>query len=79
MKRLETMMNSEIPRRVDMQRMTAAELAILAAVDAVEAAGADVRLTDAVVLLGEARDAVSDYVDGIKAIRRTYIRRQWEE
>jgi hypothetical protein len=72
-------MSNEIPRRVDMQRMTAAELAILEAVRAVEAAGADVRLTDAVVLLGEARDCVSDYVDGIKVIRRRPDRREWQD
>lgn len=72
-------MGNEIPRRVDMRRMTAAELAILEAVKAVEAAGADVRLTDAVVLLGEARDCVSDYVDGVKAIRRRPERTEWRD
>ena len=72
-------MSDETPRHINIDRMTEAELAIRWAVLAVEAAGADVRLTDAVVLLGEARDAVSDYVDKIKAIRRTYIRRQWED
>ena len=45
--------------------MTPAELAILVATVEVEAVGADVRLTDAVVLLQAARDSVADYVDGI--------------
>ena len=72
-------MSNEIPRRVDMQRMTAAEFAILEAIRLVEESGADVRLTDAVVLLGEARDCVSDYVDGIKAIRRRPDRREWQD
>jgi hypothetical protein len=43
--------------------MTPAELAIRAAVQAVEEAGCDVLLTDAVILLGHAREKVADYVD----------------
>ena len=57
----------EIPRRSRLDQNTPAELAIRAAVDAVEALPADVRLTHAVVLLQEARDAVADYVDGVEA------------
>ena len=44
--------------------MSSGELAIRAAIHAVEDMGADVRLTDAVVLLGEAQSKVADFVDG---------------
>jgi hypothetical protein len=43
--------------------MTPAELAIRSAIDAVEVVGADVLLTDAVILLQQAREKVADYVD----------------
>jgi hypothetical protein len=56
---------SGAPRRIDMLRWTPAERAIHAAIEAVEAAGADVRLTDAVILLSQAQGKVADYVDGI--------------
>jgi hypothetical protein len=52
-----------IPRRIRVDLMTPAELAIREAVIAVEAAGCHPRLTDAVILLGQARDAVADFVD----------------
>lgn len=45
--------------------MTPAELAIHNAIGVVEEAGCDVRLTNAVVLLGEAKDYVADFVDGV--------------
>ena len=51
------------PRRASIPHMTPAELAIRAAVQAVEEAGCDVLLTDAVILLGQAREKVADYVD----------------
>ena len=50
-------------RRCDTLRHTDAEQAICAAIDAVESVGADPWLTDAVVLLGSARNKVADYVD----------------
>lgn len=53
-------------RRNDVLQMTPAELAILEAMRAVEALPADTRLTDAVVLLQQARDKVSDFVDGVQ-------------
>jgi hypothetical protein len=56
-------MDKIIPRRCHIDMSVPAELAIREAVDKVERMGADVRLTRAVVLLGEARDLVSDYVD----------------
>lgn len=56
--------DQEIPRRVRIDRMTPAELAIRDAVIAVEKAGAHPLLTDAVVLLGQAQAKVADFVDG---------------
>lgn len=53
------------PRRSSIPHMTAAELAIRAAVQVVEEAGCDVLLTDAVVLLGKAQEKVADYVDRV--------------
>lgn len=55
-----------IPRRARTDLYVPAETAIHEAMRAVEAIGADVRLTDAVVLLGKAKDAVADYVDAQK-------------
>lgn len=52
------------PRRNCLDANHAAELAIRAAVHAVEELGADPMLTDAVVKLGEAKDVVSDWLDG---------------
>jgi hypothetical protein len=43
--------------------MEPAEMAITVAMNTVEDMPADIRLTKAVVLLGEARDLVADYVD----------------
>lgn len=51
------------PRRNRIDLDTEAESAIRNAIDAVERAGAHPLLTDAVVLLGEAKDKVSDYVE----------------
>jgi hypothetical protein len=60
-------MNHEtaIPRRNRLDLWVPAELAISDAMRAVEAAGAHPRLTDAVVLLGQAQNAVADFVDGV--------------
>ncbi len=51
------------PRRNRIDLQTPAEKAIRDAVQAVEEAGADERLTSAVILLGEALDKVADYVE----------------
>jgi hypothetical protein len=56
-------MSRELPRRCYRDLMTPAELAITAAMQAVEEAGASVDLTEAVILLGKARDKVADHVD----------------
>lgn len=57
----------EVPRRCRIDRMMPAELAITEAMRAVEAMPADPCLTDAIVLLGKARDRVADFVDGVPA------------
>ena len=51
------------PRRCYVQKMVPAELAIRDAMEAVELMGCDVRLTDAIILLEEAKNKVSDVVD----------------
>ncbi len=51
------------PRRARLDHNTEAELAIRAAVNAVEGVGAHPLLTDSVILLGQALDKLSDYVD----------------
>lgn len=58
-------MANEIPRRIRIDLFTPAERAIYDAVQAVEAAGCDVRLTHAVNKLQEARALVADFVDGV--------------
>src|SRR5690349_2059222 len=55
----------EAARRIDIQRLTPAETAIRNAMIAVEEVGADPLLTDAVILLQQARDKVADYVDQV--------------
>jgi hypothetical protein len=52
-----------IPRRARLGQLTPAERAIHDAVRAVENLPADVRLTDAVILLQQARERVADYYD----------------
>jgi len=52
-----------IPRRCRVDLATPAEAAIRAAMAAVEAAGADMRLTAAVMALQQALDAVADFVE----------------
>ena len=54
---------NEIPRRAYLDRLIPAERSIYDAIQLVEALGADVRLTDVVVRLGEAKDKLADYVD----------------
>lgn len=52
-----------IPRRCDLLLQTPAEKAIGEAMRAVESAGAHPLLTDAVVLLSQAKDKVADFVE----------------
>ena len=58
----------QFPRRNNLSLCTPAELAIFKAMQEVEKVGADVKLTDAIVLLGKAKDCVSDFIDGVTAI-----------
>lgn len=53
-----------IPTRIDLRWMSAAEHAITDVMAIVESCGASVALTDAVTLLGKARDRVADHVEG---------------
>ncbi len=53
----------DIPRRNKLWLNEPAELAIRAAIAAVESMPADVRLTEAVNLLLDASDKVSDFID----------------
>lgn len=57
----------EAPRRCYIELMTPAECAIREAILAVERLPADARLTNAVVLLDQAKNWVADYVDGLHA------------
>jgi 3-oxoacyl-[acyl-carrier-protein] synthase III len=59
--------DNQIPRRCRIDLNTPAELAIRAAMEAVEMAGADPLLTDAVILLDQAREKVADFVDCTRA------------
>ena len=52
--------------RFDIQQMKPAELKIFAAMQEIEMMGADVRLTDAQLLLDKARTLVGDYIDNPK-------------
>ena len=67
------MSTSDFPRRSHMQQWCEAEHKIRDAMLAVENMGADIRLTDAVCLLGAARDRVADFVDGVEG-KRTFAR-----
>lgn len=73
------MTDSTIPRRIDILRNTPAELAIRAAVDAVERMGAHTLLTEAVVLLGQALNKVADYVDEQEAQQSDALVGDWND
>jgi hypothetical protein len=52
-----------IPRRSNMLRWIPAEKSIHDVIQQVESLGAHIRLTDAVVLLTQAKDAVADWAE----------------
>lgn len=52
-----------IPRRCYLEKNTPEELAIRACIEQVEKLGADQLLTEVVVLLGEARNKLADWID----------------
>lgn len=53
----------KVPRRADLLQFTSAEKAIYEAVGEVEKVGTHPLLTDAVILLQQAREKVADFVD----------------
>ena len=55
--------SNKVPRRMRIDLLTPVEKAIYDAMQEVEKLPADIRLTDAVNLLSQAKDKVSDYVD----------------
>jgi predicted transcriptional regulator len=57
---------NEIPRRNRLDMLFPSELAVWKAKQAVEELGCHPLLTEAVILLGQAQDKVSDYVDAEK-------------
>lgn len=57
------MSNQTTPRRIRLDLMEPAEKAIQDAMQEVEKLPADPKLTDAVVLLSQAKDLVSDFID----------------
>jgi len=56
-------MSDDTPRRCHLEQNTAAELAIRAAIVAVEEVGADPRLTNIVIELSTALDHLHEWVD----------------
>lgn len=60
-------MENQMRRRDRIDQWTATEITIREAMLAVESVGCHPLLTDAVILLGQARDKVADFVDGVKA------------
>lgn len=56
-------MITEIPRRNRLDLNTDAELSIYNAMQEVEKIGADLRLTEAIILLAKAKELVADYID----------------
>lgn len=54
---------NEIPRRIRLDLNEPAELAIHNAMQEVEKIGADVRLTNAIIKLQEAKNLVADFID----------------
>ena len=57
------MADNKFPRRSCIYLLTPAEKAVYDAVQEVEKAGADVLLTEAVILLQQAREKLADYFD----------------
>jgi hypothetical protein len=53
----------QIPRRIQIEKMVPAELTLLEATRLIENMGADPRLTEAQMLIAEARSKVADFVD----------------
>jgi hypothetical protein len=54
------------PRRIRLDLNVPAELAIYNAIQEVEKLAPDVRLTNAVIKLAEAKELVADFIDGVE-------------
>lgn len=65
----------DFPRRNQLDKCVPAELAIFNAIEAVEKSGADLRLTSAVMKLQEAKEFVSDFVDGVEPKKPNFLER----
>lgn len=52
-----------LPRRSRLDCLTPTELVVFHAIQAVEEIGAHPLLTDAVILLGQAKDKIADYLE----------------
>lgn len=58
---------------IDLTPLAQAETAIREAMETVESMGSDTRLTDAVTLLGRAKDSVADFVDSVPRRNEAYL------
>jgi hypothetical protein len=63
-----------VPRRARIDLLTPAETAIRNALIQVEKVGADVKLTDAVILLTKAQDLVADYIEKAEVCDATEVK-----
>lgn len=57
------MSDNKFPRRSCIYLFTPAEKAVYDAIQTVENVGADIRLTEAIVLLSQVREKLADYFD----------------
>jgi uncharacterized protein YdcH (DUF465 family) len=69
----------DFPRRNQLDKCTVAELSIFEAITEVEKVGADVRLTNAVMKLQEAKEFVSDFIDGVEVKDKGFLERLIDE
>jgi len=70
------MSDNQVPRRAVLEQLTTEELAIYDTIQAIEKLGADSRLTNIIVQLTEAKNNLSDYVDGVPLVERPLTRGQ---
>lgn len=67
------MSENQVPRRNQLNLNTAEELAIYELVQQIEKLPADVRLTNVIIKLAEAKALLADYIDGIEIVAETDI------
>ena len=56
--------DNSFPRRARLDLLHPIEIAIMGTVDNIEGLGADLLLTEAVLLLGRAREKIADWLEG---------------